>query len=207
MAENLFAIEDVKEGMMNWTVKAMVIERGYPRITSASQTYQKIILIDSKGTKMQCTIWNTDIPVLEDTLELYHSYLISNAKVDTTVPEFQIFDSPLQSLGEHQLKKSQMLYVLFAILDVGARRTTRENHIVQNITIIDSSNTPTTLVLWDQHVEQEGEIMGRLVRPFPIVQATRMKVSLYQGYQLATKGSSTFTFNPPMPAAEKLRSW
>lgn len=48
MAENLFAIHDVKEGMVNWTVKAMVIEKGYPRITSTSQTYQKIVLIDSK---------------------------------------------------------------------------------------------------------------------------------------------------------------
>ncbi|KAG5551378.1 hypothetical protein RHGRI_009706 [Rhododendron griersonianum] len=234
--ENLFAIQDVKEGMVNWTVKAMVIERGYPRITSTSQTYQKIILIDSEGTKMQCTIWNTDIPVLEDALELYHSYLISNAKVDTTVPEFQIFDNPLQwtlsertpieeipdavydirhvkyeyvllrDLGEYVHNK-RGFDVLFAILDIGARRTTKDKHIVQNITIVDSSNTLATLVLWDQYVEQEGEIMRQLEGPFPVVQATRMRVSLYQGYQIATKGSSIFTFNPPIPAAEKLHSW
>ncbi|KAG5546078.1 hypothetical protein RHGRI_018302 [Rhododendron griersonianum] len=234
--ENLLAIQDVKEGMVNWTVKAMVIERGYPRITSTSQTYQKIILIDSEGTKMQCTIWNTDIPVLEDALELYHSYLISNAKVDTTVPEFQIFDNPLQwtlsertpieeipdavydirhvkyeyvllrDLGEYVHNK-RGFDVLFAILDIGARRTTKDKHIVQNITIVDSSNTLATLVLWDQYVEQEGEIMRQLEGPFPVVQATRMRVSLYQGYQIATKGSSIFTFNPPIPAAEKLHSW
>ncbi|KAG5551811.1 hypothetical protein RHGRI_010040 [Rhododendron griersonianum] len=28
-----------------------------------------------------------------------------------------------------------------------------------------------------------------------------------KGFQLATKGSSTFSFNPPIPAAEKLRAW
>lgn len=28
--------------------------------------------------------------------------------------------------------------VLFAILDIGARRTTKDKHIVQNITIVDS---------------------------------------------------------------------
>ncbi|KAG5538290.1 hypothetical protein RHGRI_019025 [Rhododendron griersonianum] len=94
--DNFFTIKDVKEGMINWTVQTMVIERGYPRITSRDQTYQKIILVDSEGTKMQCTIWNADIPVLEDTLELYHSYSISNAKVDMTVPEFRICYSPLQ---------------------------------------------------------------------------------------------------------------
>lgn len=44
-----------------------------------------------------------------------------------------------------------------------------------------NSNAPTTLVLWDQYVEQEAEVMGRLEGPFPIVQATRMKVNLYQG--------------------------
>lgn len=48
MADNLFMIEDVKEGMTNWIVQVMVIERGYPRITSGDQTYQKIILVDAK---------------------------------------------------------------------------------------------------------------------------------------------------------------
>lgn len=43
------------------------------------------------------------------------------------------------------------------------------------------SNTLATLVLWDQYVEQEGEIMRQLEGPFPVVQATRMRVSLYQG--------------------------
>lgn len=43
------------------------------------------------------------------------------------------------------------------------------------------SNVPAILVLWDQYAEQEGEVMSRLEGPFPIVQATRMKVSSYQG--------------------------
>lgn len=48
MADNLYTIKDVKEGMTNWTTRVMVIERGYPRITSGDQTYQKIILVDSE---------------------------------------------------------------------------------------------------------------------------------------------------------------
>ncbi|KAG5537195.1 hypothetical protein RHGRI_024583 [Rhododendron griersonianum] len=236
MADNLLMIKNVKEGMTNWTVQVMVIERGYPRITSADQSYQKIIVVDAEGTKMQCTIWNTDIAVLEDTLQLYHNYAISNARVDMTVPDFRIFDSPLQwtlsgrtpieeiphivydikcvkyeyvplrDLGEH-IRSNRGFDVLFAMVSVGTKRATKDNHVIQHITIIDESNAPTTLVLWDQYVEQEAEVMGRLEGPFPIVQATRMKVNLYQGYQLATRGSSTFTFNPPTPAAKKLRAW
>lgn len=43
------------------------------------------------------------------------------------------------------------------------------------------SNVSKALVLWNQYVEQEAEIMSGLKGPFSIVQATRMKVSLYQG--------------------------
>ncbi|KAG5517413.1 hypothetical protein RHGRI_037972 [Rhododendron griersonianum] len=236
MADNLCMIKSVKERMTNWTVQAMVIERGYPRVTSGDQTYQKLVLIDSEGTQIQCTIWNADIQVLEDTLELYHSYSISNAKVDMTPPDFQLFDNPLQwtlscrtpieeisdavydiryvkyqfvplqDLGEY-VHNNRGFDVLFTVLHVGTKRTTKDNSTIQNIIIIDASNVPTTLVLWDQFAEHEGEIMGTLEGPFPIVQATRMKVSTFQGFQLATKGSSTFSFNPPIPAAKKLRAW
>lgn len=48
MADNLCMIKSVKERMTNWTVQAMVIERGYPRVTSGDQTYQKLVLIDSE---------------------------------------------------------------------------------------------------------------------------------------------------------------
>lgn len=49
-----------------------------------------------QGTRVQCTIWNADIQVLKDTLQLYHSYTISNAKVEVTPSDYRIVDNPLQ---------------------------------------------------------------------------------------------------------------
>lgn len=48
MGDKLWMIKNVGEGMTNWTVQAMVIEKGYPRVTSGDQTYQKLMLIDSE---------------------------------------------------------------------------------------------------------------------------------------------------------------
>ncbi|KAG5542824.1 hypothetical protein RHGRI_015805 [Rhododendron griersonianum] len=160
----------------------------------------------------------------------------SNAKVEVTPSDYRIVDNPLQwtlssrtpieeipdavynirdvkyqfvelqDLNEY-VRDTRGFDVIFAILHVGPKRTTKDKSTIQNISIIDASKVPTTLVLWEQFADHEGEIMGTLEGPFPIVQGTRMKVSTYLGYQLTTRGSSTFSFNPPIPSAEKLRKW
>lgn len=42
------------------------------------------------------------------------------------------------------------------------------------------SKIPTTLVLWDQFTEHEGEITATLEGPFPIVLGARLKANNYQ---------------------------
>ncbi|KAG5524309.1 hypothetical protein RHGRI_031096 [Rhododendron griersonianum] len=209
-------------------------ERGNDELDGEGNGGGKRLPNSNLGTRVQCTIWNADIQVLKDTLQLYHSYTISNAKVEVTPSDYRIVDDPLQwtfssrtpieeipdaiynirdikyqfvelqDLNEY-VRDTHGFDVIFAILHVGPKRTTKDNSTIQNITIIDASKVPTTLVLWEQFAEHEGEIMGTLEGPFPIVQGTRMKVSTYLGYQLMTRGSSTFSFNPPIPSAEKLR--
>lgn len=45
------------------------------------------------------------------------------------------------------------------------------------------SKIPTTLLLWDQFTDHEGEIMSQLEGQFPIVIGFRMKVNTFQGKQ------------------------
>lgn len=39
-------INDVEEGASNWTVHAMVLEKGCPRVTASQAVYQKVVLVD-----------------------------------------------------------------------------------------------------------------------------------------------------------------
>lgn len=41
-------------------------------------------------------MWNADIEILKDTLKVFHTYSISNSKVENTPIEFCVFDHTLQ---------------------------------------------------------------------------------------------------------------
>lgn len=48
MADKVWMIKDLEEGMNKWTVHVMVLEKGYPRVTAMQSVYQKVVLIDSE---------------------------------------------------------------------------------------------------------------------------------------------------------------
>ncbi|KAF7144650.1 hypothetical protein RHSIM_Rhsim04G0143100 [Rhododendron simsii] len=59
----------------------------------------------------------------------------------------------------------------------------------------------------DQFSDHEGQPVLDLAGPFPVILGTRMKVNTSNGIKLATRGSSTFCFNPPLPKANALHIW
>ncbi|KAL3509811.1 hypothetical protein ACH5RR_029212 [Cinchona calisaya] len=88
--DNLLAIEDIKIGMTNWTAKITIQERmqATPSLKSKT-TYQKFILADSQGSRVQAIMFNEAIPIMSLKLQLYKTYLISNAEVRLIPPSFQ----------------------------------------------------------------------------------------------------------------------
>ncbi|KAE9452740.1 hypothetical protein C3L33_15370, partial [Rhododendron williamsianum] len=72
--------------MKNWIAKVKVLEKWSPRSTQHSPVkYQKLILADAEGNRVQAMIYNDNIKKLEDTLQVYNTYLISNATVKFTM--------------------------------------------------------------------------------------------------------------------------
>ncbi|KAG5532564.1 hypothetical protein RHGRI_027005 [Rhododendron griersonianum] len=94
------------------------------------------------------------------------------------------------------------------ILDTSSNEkkiVTSTKNIVYNEILSEAHSNPTEVDLeLSGVIEHEGEIMATLEGPFSTVQGARLKVNNYQGFQQATRDSTTFSFNPPSPAAEKL---
>ncbi|KAM6567318.1 hypothetical protein CsatA_026446 [Cannabis sativa] len=55
---------------------------------SSSLKYQKLILADKKCNDVEAVIFGTEIDARENTLEVFHTYYISNAYVKKTAPPF-----------------------------------------------------------------------------------------------------------------------
>ncbi|KAL3527342.1 hypothetical protein ACH5RR_011998 [Cinchona calisaya] len=95
--DKLLAIEDIKTGMTNWTTKITVI------------------LADSQGSRFQAIMFNDAIPIMILKLQLYKTYLISNAEVRLIPPSFQSDGIDMQwvisteTVGEELTDEQNML--------------------------------------------------------------------------------------------------
>ncbi|KAI7995523.1 Replication protein A 70 kDa DNA-binding subunit B [Camellia lanceoleosa] len=96
MCNQLLAIKDINPSTKRWTSNVMVIEKSFPRTRSSGILFQKLMLIDAKGSKVQATIFGADIEVLQTTLEIFSSYAISNAQVRSIPEQHQIVENEYQ---------------------------------------------------------------------------------------------------------------
>ncbi|KAH7851549.1 hypothetical protein Vadar_013226 [Vaccinium darrowii] len=235
MKKQMSMINEIQPGMRNWGANIIVTEKSLPKMATNGKVYQKLMFRDSEGTRIQAVIFGNDIDTLGETLKIYHTYCIRNATVQEIPTRHKIIESPNQwilsertpieeatvdDLSMRNLKYNFMplgdianyyqtadsIDALFAIIDVGQHRKVTDGHVT-DVIVIDHCMKPTGLTLWDQFGTKEGNTMSKLPGPFPTVIGVRLKINQYNGLTLATKGSSSFIFNPAIPEANTLHNW
>lgn len=126
MAPNILPLKDINLNSKDYTIHALVVEKGMPKISAkTSSQYQRLVLQDievtepiirftqyysyhlkpikilknmttQQGTRIQATIFGNNIRIFQNTLELYGTYSISNATVTTTLEQFRFLDQKCQ---------------------------------------------------------------------------------------------------------------
>ncbi|KAH9612857.1 hypothetical protein KSS87_022273 [Heliosperma pusillum] len=66
---------------------------------------------------------------------------------------------------------------------------------------------PTILTMWDELTSNEGSYISQFLDSFPIILATRLGVTSYNGISLSTKSSTTVLLNPQTPESQALQDW
>ncbi|XP_060671114.1 replication protein A 70 kDa DNA-binding subunit B-like [Ziziphus jujuba] len=97
MVREVKLIKDIQAQQRGWTVKVVIIEKAMPRVSKSSPNkYQRLILADEEGNKIQATIYGGDIHIFRDTLIIGKNYYISNAWVKEIGGQYQIVQNNLQ---------------------------------------------------------------------------------------------------------------
>ncbi|KAH7840137.1 hypothetical protein Vadar_013131 [Vaccinium darrowii] len=121
MAQQLTLIKNINRSTKNWTAKDKVLEKWRPRTAQHSPLkFQKLILADAEGSRVQATIFKENIQTLEGTLEVYHTYLISNAEVKFVPPKFHFLNLdfvPFEQFEPH-LGEQTAIDILAAVAQV-----------------------------------------------------------------------------------------
>ncbi|KAL2521563.1 Replication protein A 70 kDa DNA-binding subunit B [Forsythia ovata] len=90
MGEDYKFIPAITPTTTNWTAKVVVLEKTSARTAFHSPTkYQNVVLMDMERNKVQATIYDTNIQAFQDQLIPSRTYLISNAAVRLTKPQYR----------------------------------------------------------------------------------------------------------------------
>ncbi|KAL6576987.1 hypothetical protein OROMI_011263 [Orobanche minor] len=91
MEPKIYMLDTITPDTKNWTAKVSVVNKTEPRISSqpASIIFQKMLLADTKGNRIEAMLYRWDIDLLKNSLQPHQTYLISNALVRPLKPGFE----------------------------------------------------------------------------------------------------------------------
>ncbi|KAL6550544.1 hypothetical protein OROMI_021032 [Orobanche minor] len=91
MEPKTYMLDAITPDTKNWTAKVSVVNKTEPHISSqpASIRFQKMLLADTKGNRIEAMLYRGDIELLKNSLQPHQTYLISNALVRPLKPGFE----------------------------------------------------------------------------------------------------------------------
>ncbi|KAK4419366.1 hypothetical protein Salat_2349500 [Sesamum alatum] len=212
MHRPLVPVAEVTPNTKNWTTKVLVIQKLSPRQSQSSpKKYQRFLFIDKDGTKVQAVIYSPDMSLMQDVLQLQETYYISNAKVtfvepkELGAPEFKKFaDTPLF------LNSNSMIDVLAIVVDKLEQRSINTKYgmsTIQEFVLVNDERKPMLLTLWNEVIPTEGAAILDAADKMPIIAATRLHVTDYNGISLSARGFANIIVNPSYSETQSLRTW
>ncbi|KAK4417247.1 hypothetical protein Salat_2550300 [Sesamum alatum] len=237
MHRPLVPVAEVTPNTKNWTTKVLVIQKLSPRQSQSSpKKYQRFLFIDKDGTKVQAVIYSPDMSLMQDVLQLQETYHISNAKVTFVEPKYRmvpnmyqwiisrttvirrvIDDSLPRELGAPEFKKfvdiplflnsNSMIAIVVDKLEQRSINTKYGMSTIQEFVLVNDERKPMLLTLWNEVIPTEGAAILDAADKMPIIAATRLHVTDYNGISLSARGFANIIVNPSYSETQSLRTW
>ncbi|KAL6579129.1 hypothetical protein OROMI_009345 [Orobanche minor] len=181
MEPKIYLLDAITPHTKNWTAKVSVVNKTEPRTSSqpTSIRFQKMLLADAKGNKIEAILYRGDIDLLKNSLQPRQTYLISNALVRPMKP---CFENPLTN-NKYQWILGSRTAILSThedslILSELAPTFIRCDHfrdflgsrtLISTAAIIIDSHPPRTVTArGKQNTLREYAMMDELLKPFII---------------------------------------
>ncbi|KAL3831116.1 hypothetical protein ACJIZ3_019918 [Penstemon smallii] len=218
-------IRDIRPDSRNWKVKVIVCDKTQARVSPSSPNpYQRIILMDETEQKVIATTYGTDINTIGDQL---HKYNIYNYPFQWTLKyftkiRFQRNDNihpsilnyrfaSLQGLnnyiGKQVLIDEHMLHILAVVIEKRGQHHVKihgEQMLKKEYIIMNEERATVLLTLWNNIAMSEGPLIDNSDEMFPIIRATSLAISPFQGSSLGSTSSTIIAMNPQIPEATNL---
>ncbi|KAL0385746.1 UNVERIFIED_CONTAM: hypothetical protein Sradi_2968900 [Sesamum radiatum] len=145
-----------------------------------------------------------------------HQWIISRSTVIRRV----IDDSLPRELGAPEFKKfadiplylnsNSLIDVLANVVDKLEQKSVNTKYglsTIQEFVVVNDEKKPMILTLWNEVISTEGASILAAADKMPIIAATRLHVTDYNGISLSARGSANIIVNPSYSETQSLRTW
>ncbi|KAL6529527.1 hypothetical protein OROGR_015150 [Orobanche gracilis] len=237
MEPTRYLLEEITPDTKNWTAKVSIVNKTEPRTSSqpASIGFQKLLLADNKGNRVEGMIYRGDIELLKNSLRLHQTYLISNAVVRPVKPGFE---NPLTNnkyqwilgartailaIDEDALTSSELaptftqsdrfqdfLGTAAIIMDAHAPRTVTakgKQNTLHEYAAVDEQLRPFIITLWNDAAPDDVYNLLNSTQERQIIAALNFTVTDYHSISLSSTSASIILINSNFERVQTLQKW
>ncbi|KAL6534944.1 hypothetical protein OROGR_013619 [Orobanche gracilis] len=237
MEPKRYLLDEITPDTKNWTAKVSIVNKTEPRTSSqpSSIRFQKLLLADNKGNRVEGMVYRGDIELLKNSLRPHQTYLISNAVVRPVKPGFE---NPLTNnkyqwiLGartailatdEDALTSSELaptftqsdhfrdfLGTAAIIIDEHAPRTVTakgKQNTLHEYAAVDEQLRPFIITLWNDAAPDDVYNLLNSTQERQIIAALNFTVTDYHNISLSSTSASVILINSNIERVQTLQKW
>ncbi|KAL3831119.1 hypothetical protein ACJIZ3_019921 [Penstemon smallii] len=196
-------IQDIRPALRNWKVKVIVCDKTQARVSpSSSNPYnQRIILMDE--TESKYNIYNYPF---QWTLKYFTKIRLQrNVSIHPSILNYRF--ASLRGLHSY-IGKQILIDILAVVVEKKGEHHVQirgEHMLKKEYLIMNEEKTTVLLTLWNNIAMSEGLLIDNSNEMLPIIRATALAISPFQGGSLGSTASTIIALNPQIPEATNLR--
>ncbi|KAL6580894.1 hypothetical protein OROMI_006817 [Orobanche minor] len=192
MEPKIYMLDAITPDTKNWTAKVSVVNKTEPRTSSqpASIRFQKMLLADTKGNRIEAMLYRGDIDLLKNSLQPHQIYLISNAVVRPLKPA--LISTAAIIIDSHPPR---------TITARGKQNTLRE------YAAIDDLLRPFIITFWNDTAPDDIYDLLDQLKDRHIIAALNFNVTEYHNISLSSTSASVVLLNSKNERVQALQQW
>ncbi|KAL6586135.1 hypothetical protein OROMI_002779 [Orobanche minor] len=233
MEPKIYLLDAITPDTKNWTARVSLLNKTEPRTSSqpASIRFQKMLVADKKGNKVEAMLFRGDIDLLKNSLQPHRTYLISNTLVRPIKPGFEnpltnnrfqwilgartaILAADEDSLISSELAPTftqcgQFCDLLGSITLISTAAIIIDSHTPRTVTTKGKQNTLEYAAVDELNDAVPDDVYNLLdhAKDRHIIAALNFNVTDYHNISLSSTSASVVLMNSKIERVQDLQQW
>ncbi|XP_071940335.1 replication protein A 70 kDa DNA-binding subunit B-like isoform X2 [Coffea arabica] len=188
-------------------VEGIIFNADIPKMSPVLQVYRKYKISNADVRSIPPKFQTSDLTVQ---WVITAKTVIEEVSREEDIMPVKFTFTEFADLAQYMDDKSKSVDVLGVVISSLEKKTITKNSKqsnVQKFVLLNEHSQTVMLSLWDDFLNNEGQILVNTIQAYPVVIGRRLKVNNYNGVSLSTWFDSALLVDPPIQDARELKNW